>query len=208
MMKELVQQDQLGLKEENVRNSSQQFYRIMELPELTLAPSRCVLDNDDNYPSKKRKSFTDHQLFKGDPVIQTSVDLQLKDPLPADWEQCLDLESGRMYYLNRKTLRKSWNWPKDQKLDLELNISTIPARNHVSEVQSGATSKANEPSNNSNMVALACLNCHLLVILSKASPSCPNCKYVHSLPMITSQQNHSSKPSATFKSLDTLTLLN
>ena len=25
-------------------------------------------------------------------MIQTSVDLQLKDPLPLDWEQCLDLE--------------------------------------------------------------------------------------------------------------------
>ncbi|KAK6914406.1 hypothetical protein RJ641_021727 [Dillenia turbinata] len=179
----------------------------MELPELTLAPSRCILDNDNN-PSKKRKSFTDHQLFKGDPVIQPSVDLQLKDPLPVDWEQCLDLESGRMYYLNRKTLRKSWNWPKDQKLDLELNISTTPTRSLVSEVQSSAASKANESSNNSNMVALACLNCHLLVILSKASPSCPNCKYIHSFPMITSQQNHAAKASTTFKSLDTLTLLN
>ena len=97
-MKEFMQQEIDLMKEEK----SQQFWRIMEVPELSLAPSpRYVVDkstnsssseSETNYPSKKRK-FSDHPFNKnGDPMIQTSVDLQLKDPLPLDWEQCLDLE--------------------------------------------------------------------------------------------------------------------
>ena len=52
--------------------------------------------------SRKRKLFQDHHgslLMKTtnstthQPSLQAaSVDLQLKDPLPLDWEQCLDLE--------------------------------------------------------------------------------------------------------------------
>jgi len=118
------------------------------------------------------------------------------------------LQSGRMYYLNRKTLRKSWNWPKKQKLDLELNMSsTIP--NCPDECSSSNSSledsnNKNHASSNSNMVALACLNCHLLVIFSKSSPYCPNCKYVHSFPTLQSPQR---KVSPT-RSLSTLSLLN
>ncbi|KAI5565533.1 hypothetical protein BDE02_14G128800 [Populus trichocarpa] len=190
----------------------------MELTELSLAPAQFVLEKSrnsssssesENTPSRKRKFFSDqYQLLKNGPPIQASVDLHVKDPLPLDWEQCLDLESGRMYYLNRKTLRKSWNWPKKQKLDLELNMSsTIP--NCPDECSSSNSSledsnNKNHASSNSNMVALACLNCHLLVIFSKSSPSCPNCKYVHSFPTLQSPQR---KVSPT-RSLSTLSLLN
>ncbi|CAB4263549.1 unnamed protein product [Prunus armeniaca] len=169
----------------------------MELPELSLAPTQAQLvfkksisgsnnplESAESNTSRKRKLFQDHQLLKTEASFQTSVDLQLKDPLPLDWEQCLDLESGKMYYLNRKTSRKSWNWPMDQAVNLELNISTISGSS--SDQRSSPSLKTIEEAKNeeqqSNMVALACFNCHLLVILSKSSPACPNCKYVHSLP--------------------------
>ncbi|GMJ01732.1 hypothetical protein HRI_003842400 [Hibiscus trionum] len=192
----------------------------MELTELSLASNQCVSADKTcsfspssdhhrhradgfGFPSKKRKLFPDQFINVGS-QFQTSVDLQVKDPLPLDWEQCLDLESGRMYYMNRKTLKKTWNWPKDQKLDLELNIS--PTNSDVSEHFNGGSISVVEDSNDThrqhsssttNMVALPCLNCHLLVILSKSSPACPNCKYVHSLPTL-----------QTTKSLSTLSLLN
>ncbi|KAL6293709.1 hypothetical protein ACE6H2_001851 [Prunus campanulata] len=169
----------------------------MELPELSLAPTQAQpvfqksisnynnpLESAKRNTSRKRKLFQDHQLLKTEASFQTSVDLQLKDPLPMDWEQCLDLESGKMYYLNRKTSRKSWNWPVDQAVNLELNISTISGSS--SDQRPSPSLKTIEEAKNekqqSNMVALACFNCHLLVILSKSSPCCPNCKYVHSLP--------------------------
>ncbi|KAJ7957350.1 WW domain [Quillaja saponaria] len=190
---------------------------IMELTELSLAPTQFVLSKNresssesENNPSRKRKLFQDHLLIKTVQAVQESVDLQLKNPLPLDWEQCLDLESGRMYYMNRKTLRKSWNCPKDQKLDLELNISShsnSPEEDNSSASSPRADSKKRQysSSSTSNMVALACLNCHLLVILSKSSPSCPNCKYVHSLPM---QQAPAPLKASGVKPLNTFSFLN
>ncbi|XP_059630467.1 protein CURLY FLAG LEAF 1-like [Cornus florida] len=220
MIKKLIKQE-MDHEEDHLKKMSQQFWRTMKVPELSLAPTRCVVDDitnnslpdSENYNlSRKRKSYSD-RLLKSSTTSQplsrqtSTVDLQLKDPLPLDWEQCLDLESGRMYYLNRKTLKKSWEWPEDQNLDLELNISTSSEQYCSS---SGTLQDAKKQqqqqqhsSTNNNMVALACLNCHLLVILSKSSPSCPNCKYVHSLP----PPPPSTIP-GTAKSLDTLSLLN
>lgn len=80
-----------------------------------------------------------------------------------------------MFYVNRKTSRKSWMRPEEQKLDLDLNISTGHNMGYKE------NSSSSSPSSSSTMVALACSNCHLLVILCRSSPSCPNCKYVHSL---------------------------
>ncbi|XP_055812043.1 protein CURLY FLAG LEAF 1-like [Solanum dulcamara] len=168
----------------------------MEFPELSLAPSHLsnYESHEINLPMKRKQD-----------MIQASVDLQLKDPLPLDWEQCLDLESGRMYYLNRKTLRKTWDWPKDQKLDLELNMSSRSIQmddDHHDYYSSKKQNKSNSHGSNS-MIALPCSNCHLLVIVSQSSPSCPNCKYVHSL-----LSNNNNAATSTPKCYDTLSLLN
>lgn len=55
----------------------------MEFPELSLAPSHLANyeSHQINLPMKRKQE-----------MIQASVDLQLKDPLPLDWEQCLDLQ--------------------------------------------------------------------------------------------------------------------
>ncbi|TXG72899.1 hypothetical protein EZV62_001478 [Acer yangbiense] len=208
---------------------------VMEVTELCLAATHddeecvveksrnsCMSEISENNPSRKRKHSSDQLLIKSTsatstttgPAIQTSVDLQLKDPLPLDWEQCLDLQSGRMYYMNRKTLRKSWNWPENnkQKLDLELNMSSTLSNSSLDHLDHDHHEYSNKhhhqyssSGNNNNMVALACLNCHLLVILSKSSPSCPNCKYVHSFPTLQTQPpNFSSAPNS---SPNTLSLL-
>lgn len=126
-------------------------------------------------------------------------------------------QSGKMYYLNRKTLRKSWNWPIPMEqsaaaVDLELNISTLSDDNQMcfsDQTKKQSSSAAGSTNtNNNNMVALACLNCHLLVILSKSSPSCPNCKYVHSLPSAHHNSTLGPTKVAAVKSLNTLSLLN
>ncbi|KAJ6674720.1 BOMB/KIRA PROTEINS [Salix viminalis] len=198
-----------------------------ELTELSLAPTPAAAvlgksrnsssssSESENTPSRKRKLFSDpFQLLEngGAVPVQASVDLHARSPLPLDWEQCLDLESGRMYYLNRKTLRKSWSWPKNQKLDLELNMSTVPScpdhqwnSSRISSPEESDHNKNHASRNSSNMVALACSNCHLLVILSKSSPSCPNCKYFHSFSALRSPPQ---KRVSSTRSLSTLRLLN
>jgi len=79
---------------------SKKFWRIMKLTELSLAPTQFVLEKStnssssesENNPSRKRKFSSDQYLPKNGSPIQASVDLHVKDPLPLDWEQCLDLE--------------------------------------------------------------------------------------------------------------------
>ncbi|EHA8587068.1 hypothetical protein COCNU_scaffold001370G000010 [Cocos nucifera] len=206
MINELLQHKEFCIGESKEKVGSDQALTVMDETELSLGPSLSAFAKSANSSSsesdansrRKRKHAWD------EPMTQTSIELQLNDPLPLDWEQCLDLQSGRMYYLNRKTLKKSWIRPKEEKLDLELNISTLPS----SEGKASSTT-VDEPKkhNNSsgNMVAVVCINCHLLVMICKSSPSCPNCKYVHALP----QAPHQTSPRKmeAVKSLETLSLL-
>ncbi|KAK9130665.1 hypothetical protein Sjap_011152 [Stephania japonica] len=74
------------------------------------------------------------------------------------------------------------------------------------------TNSSSSTSLSNTMVAVACVKCNL-VMLCKSSPSCPNCKYMHSFPSH-QQLYHQSPPTktsdatTTVKSLDTLSLLN
>lgn len=115
-----------------------------------------------------------------------------------------------MYYLNRKTLKKSWTRPREQSVNLDLNMSTTAATD-LSAAGPGEDEpkRSDSMTSGGNMVA-GCANCHLLVMLSKSSPSCPNCKFVQPLAPATS----SSQPMATahhrlgtIKPLETLSLL-
>ncbi|XP_020592114.1 uncharacterized protein LOC110032727 [Phalaenopsis equestris] len=178
--------------------------KIMDHPELSLGPSMFSFTESSSFESeannvrKRKLSSWEHTSN------QTNIDLQLNNSLPLDWEQCLDLQTGRMYCINRKTQRKSWVKPKEQKLDLDLNISNLP----TSEDKKPGSLTINDtkpPSGSDNgggMVAIVCLNCYLLVMLYRSSPSCPNCKFMHSL--LPSPVPQNLKP---VKSLETLSLL-
>lgn len=132
-------------------------------------------------------------------------------------------QSGRMYYLNRRSLRKSWEWPMENKgsIDLELNIFT--PNSGARERSRGLSTKPlanirrlNSSSTASNiMVAVPCHNCHLLVMLCTSSPVCPNCRFVHTLPQPTKAAVAVAVPPplqqskfAGMRSLQTLNLLN
>ncbi|CAM0902577.1 unnamed protein product [Alopecurus aequalis] len=188
-------------------------------PELSLGPTwpaalgivsekstKSSSSESDGSSRKKRKHYTWEV-----PVSHPHLELHLNDPLPLDWEQCLDLQSGRMYYLNRKTLKRSWNRPKEQGLNLELNISTTPLNmvlldGHTSAdapALSQAGTKRGTLLGSSSMIAVPCANCHLLVMLCKSSPSCPNCKFVQSLAPATPHH----RIDTTLKPLQTLSLL-
>uniref|UniRef100_A0ACD5XHX1 Uncharacterized protein n=1 Tax=Avena sativa TaxID=4498 RepID=A0ACD5XHX1_AVESA len=193
-------------------------------PALGFASSKSSSSESDGSSSrmKKRKHYTWEWEWE-EPVSHSHLELHLGDPLPLDWEQCLDLQSGRMYYLNRKTLKRSWNRPKEQDVNLDLNMSAAPTMNVVAAAAAPALSHAAgrnsrgsstvvSSSGGNNMVAVPCANCHLLVMLCKSSPSCPNCKFVQSLPppaTPTPQDAaaHRSRIDATVKPLQTLSLL-
>uniref|UniRef100_A0A8I6XN32 WW domain-containing protein n=2 Tax=Hordeum vulgare subsp. vulgare TaxID=112509 RepID=A0A8I6XN32_HORVV len=200
------------------RSMSTEFFRVhkfhqelrarrMEMqPELSLGPVWPALgfasasekntkqnssssSESDGSSRKRRKHYN---AWEEEPVSHPHLELHLNDPLPLDWEQCLDLQSGKMYYLNRKTLKRSWNRPKEQGVNLELNMSTTPTKQAVvaDDGNTGATAPATLSqaaatkrggTAGGNMIAVPCSNCHLLVMMCKSCPTCPNCKFVQSL---------------------------
>ncbi|KAF8754008.1 hypothetical protein HU200_011557 [Digitaria exilis] len=213
-------------------------------------PARSSSSESDGTSRKKRKHYTAGAVWEQPPA---SLELQLNDPLPLDWEQCLDLQcpaadvacpeiagrklawlgndcthmtnAGNMYYLNRKTLKKSWVRPREQSVNLDLNISTAAIVDSSARGVVAAPGEDAEPtkrhvasavsSGGNNMVAVPCANCHLLVMLCKSSPSCPNCKFVQ--PLAPATPHHQAAPPppppahrrlhATVKPLETLSLL-
>lgn len=120
------------------------------------------------------------------------------------WEQ-----SGRMYYLNRRTLRKSLEWPMENgSIDLELNIFTS-SRPQVEMRRRRLSSSSAGSTGNNIMVAIPCHKCHLLVMLCTSSPVCPNCSFVNTLLPQPIKTSTAAPPRlAGMRSLQTLNLLN
>ncbi|PIA52166.1 hypothetical protein AQUCO_01000207v1 [Aquilegia coerulea] len=59
------------------------------------------------------------------------IDFHLEKPLPLDWKQCLDVQSGQIHFYNTKTKKKTCKDPRQSperlsltplSLDLELNL--------------------------------------------------------------------------------------
>ncbi|CAN6371799.1 unnamed protein product [Urochloa humidicola] len=160
---------------------------------------------------KKRKHFA---AWEEAVSHASGLELQLGDPLPPDWEQCLDLHSGRMYYLNRKTMKKSWVRPRSNTreeqgaLNLELNISMTPSTFESKaspDVADENKNMSNSITSGGHMVAVPCINCHLLVMLCKSSPACPNCKFVQ--PSVPAMTRTLPRRLDAVKPLETLSLL-
>ncbi|OEL24680.1 hypothetical protein BAE44_0014301 [Dichanthelium oligosanthes] len=175
------------------------------------SPRSSSSDSDVSSGGKKRKHFAWEEAVSH----ASGLELQLGDPLPLDWEQCLDLHSGRMYYLNRKTMKKSWVRPRSNKeeqgtLNLELNISTTPSTfdgkaSPITVVDDAKIMNSARIASGGHMVAVPCVNCHLLVMLCKSSPACPNCKFVQ--PSVPAMPRTPPRRLDAVKPLETLSLL-
>ncbi|KAJ8465608.1 hypothetical protein OPV22_028160 [Ensete ventricosum] len=117
---------------------------------------------------------------------EEDTELDLDAPLPSEWQRCLDLKSGAIHFYNTRTHRRTAMDPRlssleppisrRPRLDLELNLE--PPGSHLyggERVEQDACNSEDDD----EMVATACMRCHMLVMMSKASLSCPSCKFVH-----------------------------
>ncbi|KAK2984644.1 hypothetical protein RJ640_006627 [Escallonia rubra] len=142
-------------------------------------------------------------------------------PLPLEWQRCLDIESGQIYFFNTRTQTRTSRDPRTSpeppspshmSLDLELNLPCGSiGKNHVGDnfTKHGSGSVSNISSHdqvanstsdtkkmdgsglkrspswltfegdNQEMVTAVCKKCHMLVMMFKSSPACPNCKFMH-----------------------------
>ncbi|XP_027091154.1 uncharacterized protein [Coffea arabica] len=190
-------------------------------------------DDDDDRPDQAPRKIPDHPI-KGQPMIKPTPDteLQLETPTPMEWQRCLDIKSGQIYFYNTRTNKRMLTDPRSSpeppvppppqpshghmSLDLELNLpcgssGKTQVTNIFTKNNSGSTSNSlgddhellvnsSATKNNNNdqkggltrspswltfegseqeMVAAACKKCHMLVMMCKSSPSCPNCKFMH-----------------------------
>ncbi|KAH9624468.1 hypothetical protein KSS87_008158 [Heliosperma pusillum] len=58
-------------------------------------------------------------------------------------------------------------------------LSTGLFESLASTVEKKSSSDSEKDDQTAEMVATACMKCHMLVMLQKSSPTCPNCKFVH-----------------------------
>ncbi|KAF3653764.1 hypothetical protein P3S67_012286 [Capsicum chacoense] len=139
--------------------------------------------------------------------------LHLETPLPLEWQRCLDIKSGQIYFYNIRTQKRTSTDPRLSdpepptnpvhiSLDLELNLLPCGSPEKINQIDDNFVSNSNystkkkteskglinrSPSwltfdvNEQDMVTAVCKKCHMLVMMSKSSPTCPNCKFVNPL---------------------------
>lgn len=119
----------------------------------------------------------------------------------------LSLQSGQIHFYNTRTHKRTYKDPRESteppascpSLDLKLNLTFDPPRGHItgeerikqdscgtrcnSKDNSGSLSRSlswtSLDTEQEEMVAAVCMRCHMLVMMCKATLSCPNCKFVH-----------------------------
>ncbi|KAL9234259.1 hypothetical protein vseg_009147 [Gypsophila vaccaria] len=67
--------------------------------------------------------------------------------------------------------KKPCSSPSRASTDFFKNLSTA--------IEKKSSSDNSKDDQAAEMVATACMRCHMLVMLQKSSPTCPNCKFVH-----------------------------
>ncbi|XP_076958250.1 uncharacterized protein LOC143633927 [Bidens hawaiensis] len=191
----------------------------MHLP--SLPTSTMIQDCEDSSNKRKRDESLQPQEFLDNPLSSKTkysnrlvlhTELHLESPMPLEWQRCLDIKSGQIYYYNTRTQKKasmdprsSEEPPENMSLDLELNLpcgsSNTPKKHHVadnfskyktlriasSKHSGGGGGYDGAPSwlaleggdEQQEMMTAVCKKCHMLVMMFKISPSCPNGKFMH-----------------------------
>ncbi|GJT80280.1 WW domain-containing protein [Tanacetum coccineum] len=126
----------------------------------SLLPTSTMIQDSYDHSSTKRKRdgsvlqqegfLDDHDHFSKTKYSKISVldtELHLETPMPLEWQRCLDIKSGQIYYYNTKTQiktsmdprRSSPEPPKNNNmsldLDLELNLPCGSSSSNTSKKQ-------------------------------------------------------------------------
>ncbi|XP_062213549.1 protein CURLY FLAG LEAF 1-like [Phragmites australis] len=159
--------------------------------------------------SKKRKrdgNDDDHENSRGE--VEDGIELNFDAaPLPPEWQRCLDIQSGQIHYYNTRTHKRTLKDPRGEPdycaapaaeeeeeeeasncataghLDLDLNLAFQPRGVLVQKKRPKPAADRRQPAEAEDscreMVAAVCVRCHMLVMMCRASPACPNCKFLH-----------------------------
>ncbi|RWV95226.1 hypothetical protein GW17_00042159 [Ensete ventricosum] len=125
---------------------------------------------------------------------EEEIELNLDAPLPLDWQRCLDI---KIHFYNTRTHRRTSRHPSklssepppSSRLSLDLDLNLMSPRSHLHEAEAEQMKhgkarnfcmlRTSDEADPGEMVASVCMRCHMLVMMTKAALSCPNCKFVH-----------------------------
>lgn len=128
-----------------------------------------------------------------DRSIYRSIDRSYYIYVISNFNWCfLFTQSGRIHFYNTRTSERTTKVPRSSttthappaetsiSLDLELNLGCdSPPTAKLTRHNRNDKVLLQEDTEPREMVAAACMRCHMLVMMSKSSPSCPNCKFLH-----------------------------
>lgn len=103
------------------------------------------------------------------PLGQMSLDLELN-------LMCESLKKKEDYHDTNEKKNSIGNTFGERVL---LNESSKCKKNDGSCVLSRSPSWLSSEGDQKEMIATVCMRCHMLVMLCKSSPACPNCKFMH-----------------------------
>ncbi|KAK9742598.1 hypothetical protein RND81_03G184800 [Saponaria officinalis] len=104
---------------------------------------------------------------------------------PRDSYMSLDLElnlpCGTLHhnFSTKSSEEETLTMMKKPCSSLPSRASTDLFKNLSSKIEKKSSSDNTNDDQAAEMVATACMRCHMLVMLQKSSPTCPNCKFVH-----------------------------
>ncbi|OVA09639.1 hypothetical protein BVC80_9101g172 [Macleaya cordata] len=114
------------------------------------------------------------------PKPNPSLELNSQVPLPYKWEQCLDLETGELYYINwenghktRKDPRKTARFGGDYNSDED--DSSYDSDDDASSSSVSPPSSGNRSEGNHVLVVAGCKRCLMYFMLPKRVVDCPKC---------------------------------
>ena len=111
MTTEFLRVKKLHHHQENESHLSLRKRMELQPPELSLAPApaaRSSSSESDGTSRKKRKHHAAGAAWDWEDPPAASLELQLNDPLPLDWEQCLDLQvSDRNNSIDLRSLSRA-----------------------------------------------------------------------------------------------------
>ncbi|KAL1310063.1 uncharacterized protein LOC107608434 [Arachis ipaensis] len=155
-----------------------------------------------DHPPFAQEFFKDHMINSTKKEV-FDIQLHLDTPFTPDkWRQFLALHHHQSMAKPEPIPPNHQNHQNHMSLDLDLNLTCESLKKKEAAVVAEGTNSnkliikknnneeeglirtpswlsMSEGDNEKEMVATVCMRCHMLVMLCKSSPSCPNCKFMH-----------------------------
>lgn len=112
--------------------------------------------------------------------VHMSLDLELNLPCGSSMAKNYQVTENFTKLLNSGTTTTTTTGTEDDHHHQFLNSSAVKNNTSMGSALSRSPSWLTFEGEQEEMVTAVCKKCHMLVMMCKSSPACPNCKFMHS----------------------------